>query len=266
MGYSNDLLLLLKQQADNLQVKYRPTSKLDKHEENKYYRVYTDTRTPTPSPKPSQALSKTLYTREMKTAIMKRWLEIKSNPTTKEPKFDIGVYLSKAEQYSTLFHLTELGDENADVESTIRNELGEIISDNEEFGSFIKVFIEPRSFSFKYLSDKLNRKFTEPGKLIGLTEELLEQARNTIVYEEKRELVNKHLSAFREFTGDPRHFEYVKDLDYFFLVFESFIPVVQQTEAGKAAGARLAGARAGESEAGENAEYPRVQVGHINAS
>ena len=60
-NYSNDLLVLLNQQADNLQVKYRPTSKLNNHEENKYYRVYvyTDTRTPKPSPKPSPA---SLYT------------------------------------------------------------------------------------------------------------------------------------------------------------------------------------------------------------
>ena len=82
------------------------------------------------------------------------------------------------------------------------------------------------------MSDKLTGNFTEPreGELIGLTNELLITARNTIVYEDKRKLVYDNLISFRKFTSNPRHFEYVKDLDYFFLVFESFIPEGPEAE------------------------------------
>ena len=35
-------------------------------------------------------------------------------------------------------------------------------------------------------------------------------------------MIRNNLNAFRQFTKDPNHFNVVKDLDYFFLVFESF--------------------------------------------
>ena len=126
MRYSSNLAELLSQRADNLDVKYRPDTKLAKREDGLYYRVYTDTRKPTPPSKIEQPLSKPLYTREMKTAIMKRWLEIKSNPTTtQEPEFNIGVYLTPAEQYSTILNLYELGDGNDKTEkkSDIKSKL-----------------------------------------------------------------------------------------------------------------------------------------------
>ena len=75
--------------------------------------------------------------------------------------------------------------------------------------------------SFKYLVDKLEVNFDEPIRQV-LTGELLSKARKTINYEKKRILVRNNLNAFRQFTKDPNHFNVVKDLDYFFLVFESF--------------------------------------------
>jgi len=244
MSYSSDLAILLEQHPDKLEVKYGPDRKLDKHEKDLYYRVYTDT-TGQDVIKVSQPLSKPLYTREMKTAIMKRWLEIKSNPaTTREPEFNIGVYLSEAEQYSTLFHLIELGDKNAEKYYSLVNKK---IIENTYLFDWLHMEFKGTHFSnerrrhllFKYLADKLTSKFTEPeeGELKGLTIELLKKARKTIVYKEKSDLVEKNLDAFREFTSNPLHFDLVKDLDYFFLVFESFFSVetagVEEEEGGE---------------------------------
>ena len=237
------------QHPDKLEVKYGPDSKLDTHDEDKYYRVYTDTSNPTP-PEISQPLSKPLHTREMKTAIMKRWLDINSQENPLEPKFNIGVYLSEAEQYSTLFHLMELGDENAGKYYFIVN--NKIIGNpdlfkwlHDDFKSKDSLQVRRRYLSFKYLSVKLTGNFTNPkeGELTGLNYILLEQARNTIIYDEKKKLVEEFFEAFKKFTENPRHFEYVKDLDYFFLVFESLLSI-ETTEEGEE--------EAGEQEAGED--------------
>jgi len=268
MSYSNDLAVLLDQQADNLQVKYRPESKLDKHKEAKYYRVYTDT-TGQDVIEVSQALSKPLYTREMKTAIMKRWLEINSQENPFEPEFNIGVYLSKAEQYSTLFHLIELGDKNAEKYYSIINK--KIIENTDLFDWLHMEFKGPhfsnerrRYLSFKYLVDKLTDNFTKPeeGDLKGLNYILLEQARNTIVYDEKKKLVEEFFEAFREFTGDPLHFDYVKDLDYFFLVFESLLSIETAEEEEEEAGGEAATGEAADAvEAGGGAGPGGAEAG-----
>ena len=259
MEYSNDLFKLLGQHPEKLKIKYNPNSKLAESEVGLYYRVYANTTGQDVIEVP-QPLSIPLYTREMKTAIMKRWLEINSQDPPLEPKFNIGVYLSKPEQYSTLFHLIELGDKNAERYYSLVNK--KIIENTElfdwlhiEFKAYLFLYERRRYLSFKYLVDKLTGNFTKPdeGELTGLNYILLEQARNTIIYDEKKKLVEEFFEAFKKFTENPRHFDLVKDLDYFFLVFESLLSIetTEEEETEEETEEEEAEVRARPGEAGE---------------
>ena len=244
MKYSSNLEVLLNQPVNNLTTQYKPDENLNKIEppryRNKpgfpndpYYRVYTDTNIPGKG-KIEQILSIKLYTREMKTALIKRRMETYNKELPEYNKhrdndirFNHLQYITEPEYYSIMFHLIELGDIipsnygyiNINDEIKKNKELMEWLPDI--FKNSTKREERRRMLSFKYLVDKLERKFDEPISQV-LKEELLSKARKTINYEKKRKLVLNNLYDFRKFTKDPNHFNVVKDLDYFFLVFESF--------------------------------------------
>ena len=74
----------------------------------------------------------------MKTALVKRWLLI--NKKENEPQFKLHEYLDTNEVISCLFHLMELGDENAD---------------------YLYIYVNNIIIGSKGLLDWLNREFKE---------------------------------------------------------------------------------------------------------
>ena len=118
VNYSSNLDILLSQNDDDLKLQYKSTK--DILSKPTYHRLYDN--------EISVELIDKPYTREMKTALVKRWLLINSKQR-KEPAFNLHNYLSHTEVVSCLFHLMEIGDKNAD---NLYELINDIIKNSEE--------------------------------------------------------------------------------------------------------------------------------------
>ena len=236
MIYTDVLSDLLSQPDDNLTKKYKPRGTPIR--KNNYYRKYylDDTQFEEIS------LSDQLHTREMRVALVKRWLEIKYTENTNEALF----CLIKEQKFSRmfiscLFHLMELGDSNADRFHLFVNTI--IINSSELLKWLPNNFknssekIRRREFiRFKYLHKRYttDTKITkeEIKKRIGIevTDNeliILNKTRDIYDYQDKVELVKKekNLKLFKKITNRMEHFEILLDSDYFFIVFELLIDI-----------------------------------------
>lgn len=237
--FSSNLDTLLGQNDDNLKIQYEPYRESKLTDKNYYHRKYDGDI--------SIELDERPFTREMKTALVKRWLLI--NKKKNEPQFQLHRYLETNEVISCLFHLMELGDENADnlyiyVNDIIKGSEGLLDWLNREFKDSSFRLTRRQRLRFKYLYTKYttNTEFqvsTQPDKLF-LTDieeklpetnkldrlqiiEVINKARNTYDYTSKRQLVDEYLEFFKIITSKLEHFDILMDVEYFFLVFEKLI-------------------------------------------
>ena len=236
MIYTDVLSDLLSQPDDNLTKKYKPRGTPIR--KNNYYRkYYLDN-----GKFEEISLSDQLHTREMRVAIVKRWLEIKFTENTNEALF----CLIKEQKFSRmfiscLFHLMELGDSNADRFHLFVNTI--IINSSKLLKWLPNNFknssekIRRREFiRFKYLHKRYttDTKITleEITKRIGIEVNdnelnILNKTRDIYDYQDKVELVKKenNLELFKKITNRMEHFEILLDSDYFFIVFELLIDI-----------------------------------------
>ena len=235
--FSSNLDTLLGQNDDNLKIQYEPYRGSKLTDKNYYHRKYDGDISIKLVDKP--------FTREMKTALVKRWLLI--NKKKNEPQFKLHNYLETNEVISCLFHLMELGDENADnlyiyVNDIIKGSEGLLDWLNGEFKDSSFRLTRRQRLRFKYLYTKyttntefqestnehilstIEKDLPETNKLNRLQiKEVINKARNTYDYTSKRQLVNEHLEFFKVITSMLEHFDILMDVDYFFLVFEKLI-------------------------------------------
>ena len=236
--FSSNLDTLLGQNDDNLKIQYEPYRGSKLKNEDYYHRAYDGDISIKLVDKP--------FTREMKTALVKRWLLIHYKKRD-EPQFDLHTYLDTNEVISCLFHLMELGDENADylyiyVNDIIKGSKGLLEWLNREFKDSSFRLTRRQRLRFKYLYTKYTTKTefqvsTNEHILSTIEKDLPETnklnrqeiidvinlARSTYDYTSKRQLVNEHTDIFKAITSIPEHFDILMDVDYFFLVFEKLI-------------------------------------------
>ena len=234
MEYTDVLSDLLSQPDDNLTKKYKPREILTR-KENYYRKYYLDE-----TQFEEISLSEQLHTREIRMALVKRWLEIKYTENTNEALF----CLIKEQKFSRmfiscLFHLMELGDSNADRFHLFVNTI--IINSSKLLKWLPNNFknssekIRRREFiRFKYLHKRYTNTDTRITKQeinrigIEVTDNelnILNETRDIYDYQDKVELVKNNLELFKKITGNMNHFEILLDSDYFFIVFELLIDI-----------------------------------------
>jgi hypothetical protein len=246
--FSSNLDTLLRQKDDNLNIQYRPRPTdesilpLLPLPRTNYHRAYDGDI--------SIELDERPFTREMKTALVKRWLLIYYRESN-EPQFDLHKYLDTNEVISCLFHLMELGDVNADnlyihVNGIIEGSEGLLDWLNRDFKDSSSRLTRRQRLRFKYLYTKYTTKTkfqesTDEDILSTIEKDLPEtsrqeiirvinEARNTFDYTSKRQLVTEHTDIFKAITSKLEHFDILMDVDYFFLVFERLIEDNKETQ------------------------------------
>ena len=243
--YTDNLDQLL-EEDDSMPTKmYRPSKKL--LEIPNYFREYTTTS----GEKVRTELSQKKYTREMRTAMVKRWLQIKKTLAPLDPSFNEVLFELIPENgmntqlMSVLFHLIEMGFEDAipfyDVINKVIINSPELLTWlSNEFKNSGDTHSRREYLKFKYLYERLINEGNSHQKLkekepqirseLNLNENkftrfimLMKETRSLVNYNQKKEIVSKHLDFFKKLTGNVNHFKYFLDLDYFFIVFEMLI-------------------------------------------
>ena len=251
--YTDNLDQLLQEDDSKPTKMYRPSKKL--LEIPNYFREYTTTS----GEKVRTELSQKKYTREMRTAMVKRWLQIKKSLTPYDPSFNEVLFELIPEKgmntqlMSILFHLIEMGFEDA---YRFYDVINEVIINSPDLLTWLSYEFKNSGYSpsrreylkFKYLYDrlinegnshqKLKEKETQIKSELNLNENefthfimLIKETRSLVNYNQKIEIVRENLDFFKILTGNVNHFKYFLDLDYFFIVFEMLIdkskPVVK---------------------------------------
>jgi hypothetical protein len=251
--YTDNLDQLLEEDDSKPTKMYRPSKKL--LEIPNYFREYTTTS----GEKVRTELSQKKYTREMRTAMVKRWLQIKKSITLNDSLFNEVLFELIPEKgmntqlMSVLFHLIEMGFEDAIpfydvINKVIINSPDLLTWLSSEFKNSGDTPSRREYLKFKYLYDRLINEGNSEQKLkeneshiiedLNLVENeftrfiiLMKETRSLVNYNQKIEIVRENLDFFKKLTGNVNHFKYFLDLDYFFIVFEMLIdksnPVVK---------------------------------------
>ena len=236
--YTDNLDQLLEEDDSKPTKMYRPSEKL--LEIPNYFRKYS-----TNSGSVIVELSKKIYTREMRTAMVKKWLQIQKIHTH-EVLFELIPEKGMNTQLmSVLFHLIEMGFEDAIPFYDVINKV--IINSRKlyawlssEFKNSGDTHLRREYLKFKYLYDRLinngnSEKILKENKQQIMEEfklseseftefmEIMQKTRLIVNYEQKKAIVKQHKRLFKKLTGNVNHFKYFLDLDYFFIVFEMLI-------------------------------------------
>ena len=248
--YTDNLDKLLEEDDSKPTKMYRPSKKLI--EIPNYFREYTTTS----GEKVITELSQKKYTREMRTAMVKRWLQIKKSLTLHDPSFNDPSFNEvlfelipkkgmNTQLMSVLFHLIEMGFEDAIpfydvINKVIINSTNLLKWLSSEFKNSVYTHSRREYLKFKYLYErlinegnseqKLKEKETQIKSELNLDKGeftqfmvLMKETRSLVNYNQKKEIVSKNLDFFKKLTGNVNHFKYFLDLDYFFIVFEMLI-------------------------------------------
>ena len=253
--YTDNLDQLLQEDDSKPTKMYRPSKKLS--EIPNYFREYTTTS----GEKVRTELSQKKYTREMRTAMVKRWLQIKKSLTPHDPSFNDPSFNDPSfnevlfelipekgmntQLMSVLFHLIEMGFEDAIpfydvINKVIINSPNLLNWLSLEFKNSGDTHSRREYLKFKYLYERLINEGNSEQKLkekepqikseLKLDKEefkrfmmLMKETRSLVNYNQKKEIVRKNLDFFKKLTGNVNHFKYFLDLDYFFIVFEMLI-------------------------------------------
>lgn len=249
--YTTSLDKLFSQEFDNPKKFYSPEGKKLKVRNN-YYRKYTTKE----GEEVTVELPNKIYTREMRTAIVKRWLQIKHSRAQEASNSEVLFELIPIENemssqlVSILFHLI-----NMDFKEAFQyfKYVNYIILNSPELFQWLPNEFKKSSqrdsrrdiMKFKYFHNRITKPYFDKKAPSKLQKDYSSEQHNTtyqlndidfsailfligetkrlVVYNEKKKLVAEYFELFKKITSNLVYLEYFQDLDYFFIVFEMLI-------------------------------------------